>query len=74
MKYVHTTALVLVLLTLTGAEVSPAVAGENVSTIASHPMIGEKAPEFALEEVEGGTVGLADLRGRYVVIHFGASW
>jgi peroxiredoxin len=37
-------------------------------------MIGEKAPEFALEEVEGGTVGLADLRGRYVVIHFGASW
>jgi peroxiredoxin len=38
------------------------------------PMIGEPAPEFALPSATGETVSLADLRGKYVVIHFGTSW
>lgn len=74
MKYVHRTALFLFLLTLAGPMRSSAVAEETDSPVASHPMIGEAAPGFELEEVGGGTVGLAALRGRYLVIHFGASW
>jgi peroxiredoxin len=38
------------------------------------PMIGEPAPSFVLPSVTGETVSLADLRGRYLVIHFGTSW
>ena len=41
---------------------------------ADHPMIGEPAPDFALPGIDGKTLGLADLRGRYLVIHFGTSW
>lgn len=45
--------------------------GPDVST---HPMIGEVAPAFDLEEVAGGRLSLESLEGRYVVVHFGASW
>lgn len=31
---------------------------------------GSKAPAFALESSEGGTVRLADLRGKWVVLYF----
>jgi cytochrome c biogenesis protein CcmG/thiol:disulfide interchange protein DsbE len=38
------------------------------------PMIGEPAPAFQLDGVNGETLSLADLRGRFIVLHFGASW
>lgn len=44
------------------------------STVPDHPMLGEPAPAFRLADVRGDTLSLADLRGRYVVIHFGTSW
>jgi len=34
--------------------------------------VGEAAPEFALTALDGSTVRLADLRGRYVVLEFGS--
>ena len=38
-------------------------------------MIGQPAPPFRLTDVlSGRTVSLEDLRGRTVVLHFGASW
>jgi cytochrome oxidase Cu insertion factor (SCO1/SenC/PrrC family) len=38
-------------------------------------MIGQTAPLFRLTDVlSGKTVSLEDLRGRTVVLHFGASW
>jgi len=37
-------------------------------------MIGEEAPAFVLEEVGGDTLSLDSLKGRYVILHFGASW
>ena len=43
-------------------------------TVASHPMIGEAAPAFDLDKVSGGSLSLESLKGRYVVLHFGASW
>jgi peroxiredoxin len=37
-------------------------------------MIGDGAPAFDLEEVGGGTLSLESMKGRFVVLHFGASW
>jgi peroxiredoxin len=34
--------------------------------------VGEQAPEFALTALDGSTVRLADLRGKYVVLEFGS--
>jgi cytochrome oxidase Cu insertion factor (SCO1/SenC/PrrC family) len=38
------------------------------------PKIGEAAPAFNLETVQGEKVALADLQGKFVVIHFATSW
>jgi thiol-disulfide isomerase/thioredoxin len=38
------------------------------------PRIGEPAPDFALETLDGSTLALADLRGRPVIINLWASW
>ena len=38
------------------------------------PKIGEAAPAFTLETLQGEKVALADLRGKFVVIHFATSW
>jgi hypothetical protein len=34
--------------------------------------VGEQAPEFVLTALDGSTVRLADLRGKYVVLEFGS--
>ena len=38
------------------------------------PMIGENAPDFNLKDLNGGVVKLSELQGKFVVIHFAASW
>ena len=38
------------------------------------PKIGEVAPAFNLQTLQGKKVALADLRGKFVVIHFATSW
>jgi len=38
------------------------------------PMVGETAPLFRLASADGETHGLAEQRGRFVVLHFGTSW
>ena len=38
------------------------------------PLIGQPAPDFRLKAVGGGPVGLADLRGKFLVVHFAATW
>ena len=41
----------------------------------SPPRVGQKAPAFSLERLNGaGTVSLASLRGKTVVLNFFASW
>lgn len=41
---------------------------------AKQPMVGQQAPAFSLPTLEGKTLRLADLRGKIVVLHFGAGW
>ncbi len=35
---------------------------------------GDRAPEFHLKTIDGGSVSLADLRGKVVMVHFWATW
>ncbi len=42
---------------------------------AKHPWFGKPAPPFDLARLDGtGKLSLASLRGKVVVLHFGASW
>jgi len=38
------------------------------------PVVGSKAPNFTLEDVNGKTVGLSDYKGKVVLVEFWATW
>ena len=38
------------------------------------PMIGQPAPSFTLMGLDGKNYSLTEQRGKYVVIHFAATW
>lgn len=44
------------------------------SDVSSHPMIGDQAPPFELAATNGDTLSLEGWKGKFVVLHFGASW
>ena len=41
---------------------------------ANSAKVGEQAPDFAIDGLDGGTVHLSDFRGKPVVLNFWASW
>lgn len=51
-----------------------AIRAQDASQAAPQPMIGTAAPGFDLESTTGTRLSLADLKGKFVVMHFGASW
>jgi len=50
---------------------SPAVSAPAQT---KQPWIGNPAPPFSLPTLDGKRLSLADLRGQFVVLHFGAGW
>ena len=69
-RTVHRCCLSILLVVL----LAGAAGAEEASVVASHPMIGETAPGFNLSTIEGDSLSLGGLKGKYIVIHFGASW
>lgn len=45
-----------------------------VAPAASEDMVGKMAPDFNLDNVQGGKTRLADFRGKYVVLDFWGTW
>jgi len=43
-------------------------------TLAPAPIIGREAPDFTLEDLDGNSVRLNDLRGKVVFLNFWATW
>lgn len=50
------------------------VFGLTAAMADEQPLIGQPAPGFDLPALDGEAVSLADLRGKIVVLHFGAGW
>jgi cytochrome c biogenesis protein CcmG/thiol:disulfide interchange protein DsbE len=47
---------------------------EGPIVIGGHPLLGRAAPDFALRDLDGHDVRLADFRGRPLLVYFWASW
>lgn len=46
----------------------------SADRLADSPLLGTPAPEIAGTSIAGGAVRLSNLRGKYVVVNFFASW
>ena len=56
------------------ALVLASLAGGALAPAASAQAVGQAAPAFELETLDGGRASLGELRGRPVLINFWASW
>jgi len=45
-----------------------------VASDLKQPLIDSQAPAFVLKSLDGKTVSLQEQRGKFVVLHFAASW
>lgn len=61
-------ARLLVATALAAMVLAPAAEGAPPS------LLDQPAPAFRLRGVDGTTLSLGDLRGKVIVLHFGASW
>ncbi len=68
---------VLVVLVVTAAGIAEVLAGRNGETVRvgpGHARLGGVAPDFTSWDLDGKKVGLADFRGRTVLLSFWATW
>lgn len=50
------------------------VTGCSARSVSTGAQVGEQAPGFELQSLDGQTVSLSDLRGKAVVLNFWATW
>jgi cytochrome c biogenesis protein CcmG, thiol:disulfide interchange protein DsbE len=46
----------------------------SVIVVPRNPLIGQTAPDFSLQTLDGQTISMSSLRGRPVIVNFWASW
>lgn len=46
----------------------------NNQNMEEAPVVGANAPDFTLENLDGSKISLLDMRGKYVLINFWATW
>lgn len=56
------------------AELIPANSSDGDAMLTTSKLVGNPAPEFALEDLNGRKVSLADYKGKAVLINFWATW
>ncbi|MEM8889939.1 MAG: redoxin domain-containing protein [Bacteroidota bacterium] len=79
--------LLLCILAFTAVACSTAESANNSNTVQSRSIeeaheivpenqynLGEKAPEFALTDLNGSTKQLSDYEGKFLLIHFATTW
>ncbi|MEL6251806.1 MAG: peroxiredoxin family protein [Bacteroidota bacterium] len=79
--------LILCILAFTAVACSTAESVNNSNTVQSRSIeeaheivlenqynLGEKAPEFALTDLNGSTKRLSDYEGKFLVVHFATTW
>ena len=57
-----------------GRSDEPLDVGELELTLFAHLEVGDEAPPFEVPTLDGGTLSLADFRGKYVLLDFWATW
>ena len=72
-------AVIAALAILTMALANPGLIGQptpgaSVIVVSRDPLIGNPAPDFTLQTIDGQTVTLSALRGKPVIVNFWASW
>jgi len=71
-------ALVVALAWAVSAQAGPAMAGALSVVLddfgVQQPRVHKPAPAFSLARLDGGQMGLADMRGKLVLVHFWATW
>jgi peroxiredoxin len=67
--------VVLIALFIAGLFITERPSGTTGTPTAAREIAGgERAPEFNLKTLGGGSVDLADFRGKVVMVHFWATW
>jgi peroxiredoxin len=46
----------------------------SANAVAKHPVVGEPAPDFQAQTLDGEKITLADFKGQVLVINFWATW
>lgn len=66
-------AVIAAVLAFSGV-LGPSTPSASVFVVGRNSLVGQPAPDFTLQTIDGQTASLSSLRGRPVIVNFWASW